>query len=981
MDDLAASQQLMDEESRAELTPGIAASLPSTNGVMNQSASSSARKTSKTNALRKSKKTRSTKHAASEVASPALLRRVQLRPEPISDLSAHTESDEGNEASSGWPVSPIRRPGTQTSLVDAAVEVPDSQTVPTSSDNPLLSPMTSSMPVPASITKQRSPRKRSRKTLRHEVDANNVLPGRAINASEDTSVGNMSPPARFGLKHQQVSSTPLMISQNSSSTKIRGRGVNKVVETPSPTKRPQELSSSQIGRVWELTENSIQDDEDAIIDSQSKLLDQRLRRLKKSKPRQTESASSHSEDLPTADDLVTEEVNSESGYENGTGANQDNLFNETDISSPPEATSTLETPGEKKRKRGSAEIAPSLDQLHNDTPIINDEDLLERYNDDTPDAPRDERENHNVTTVKTISLGDKKDSSVPTITDEAISTKTPRKKQAQSKRRSKINNEETPKTTKQLRKSNVNSDVTPKRSGRPKKSTTPALGSTGHRRIRRSIKDPVNSTTSAQRALDTIRELNHPPDMRTSGDFTEDEEELIRRAIRDYQDKKGLDCSDLVDIIQWTNDSKDGGNSRRTADFTAEETHDGQESNEFWDEMKDVNLARNLDAIKRHIRSQYHAFKSGGWTKDEDKELQKLSELHPRQWKIISMIMGDRSMHDVHNRWRDYLQHGEQRKTGNWSYDEEQLLLHAVTIVAQRDEDHRAESGYLPLPEYSLNDINWPQVSVEMGNTRNRIQAVSKWTQMMAREIPPTIQVHIKPREPDAKQAPEPTPRKRGRARLSEKSNTPRTSKQRSHARKDLDPLTPMSRKGSYQSVASTPGVDRMLWGDKFDLMEAIAAPKYADNSSIDWHEIAAAMGWSWSVRTLQAALRELSGKVGHSDENTKRSFQDTVDAILEFLAQEHGEELGDHYDPYQERLSDAEEEFDFHDKEGLAGATLPNTQRKRKLGARNSPLLSRSGSSRKMRKTKAASNPTTPKNFKSEEMITESDGAMSEGE
>jgi hypothetical protein len=277
------------------------------------------------------------------------------------------------------------------------------------------------------------------------------------------------------------------------------------------------------------------------------------------------------------------------------------------------------------------------------------------------------------------------------------------------------------------------------------------------------------SLSAAEKALDLVRELNYPPDLKSGGSFTQDEDELIRRAIRDYQDRTGLETSQLVELIHWTPPDSHNSSAVRKRDKTAEEVLDQNESKEFWAELKQINLTRKWPMVKQHVRQQYHNFKSGAWTAEEEEQLKDLAELHPNQWKLISEIIGNRSSIDCYNRFKDYVQHGGARNTNRWSQHEEQLLIRALTTVLQRDEDHRAETRLPSIAVYTNTDINWKQVSVEMGDIRSRLQCSVKWTTMQARDPPVKIQLVYQPgREPNLNKTAEPTPKKRGRPRQSE---------------------------------------------------------------------------------------------------------------------------------------------------------------------------------------------------------------------
>ncbi|RMZ72034.1 hypothetical protein GMOD_00007023 [Pyrenophora seminiperda CCB06] len=315
-----------------------------------------------------------------------------------------------------------------------------------------------------------------------------------------------------------------------------------------------------------------------------------------------------------------------------------------------------------------------------------------------------------------------------------------------------------------------NGDQTVKKNRKRKTKTRPSNASvkeadtpgiTPKRKRRRSGKF---DGTPAENALHTIRDLNQPPVLRRYGEFTEDEEELIRRAIVDYQQRNDLDVSELVHIIQWCRHDPSlyrEDHSYRMSNWSSQDRDDSRESQGFWEEIEHINMQRPLEERKKYIRRVYHCFKSGSWSEEEDEQLRKLVAEHPSQWKVVSIKLGTRSMQDCQNRWRDYLEYGENRNTSRWKPEEEELLVRAVNTVAQRDEDLRAATGKPRIDPYTSRDIHWPQVSHEMGDIRSRIQASVKWSKLLKREDPPEIQVEYKPRKFQALATPKSTKKSR----------------------------------------------------------------------------------------------------------------------------------------------------------------------------------------------------------------------------
>jgi hypothetical protein len=302
-----------------------------------------------------------------------------------------------------------------------------------------------------------------------------------------------------------------------------------------------------------------------------------------------------------------------------------------------------------------------------------------------------------------------------------------------------------------------------------RRSNSTATNTPARRYTRKSLVD--TAIMAADRELNNSRMLNHPPILLTSGSFTEDEDEVLRRAIKDYQQRKDLGTEQLVSIIQWTDPSLDHARRRKRSEWTQADFEDEAESKELWDEIKNTEpqLRRKLEIVRRHVQARYHTFKSGAWTEDEDNDLRRMMKQYPSQWKVMSLLMGDRSAPDIQNRWKDYVQYGDQRNTGSWTQQEEQSLLSALVTVMQRDEDERAEKGLPSIAEYSNKDINWSAVCVLIDNVRSRLQCTVKWTQMKERDASANVRpVYRRGRTPDPTRPAAPTPKSSKKPRKGE---------------------------------------------------------------------------------------------------------------------------------------------------------------------------------------------------------------------
>jgi hypothetical protein len=482
------------------------------------------------------------------------------------------------------------------------------------------------------------------------------------------------------------------------------------------------------------------------------------------------------------------------------------------------------------------------------------------------------------------------------------------------------------------------------------------------------------NTSRAEKELNTFRDLNFDPECPSSGPFTEDQNELIRRAVRDYQQRTGLDVENLVSVIQWSDPSFDSENPKQRKDFTEEDMADFEESKAFWDEIMNSqpSLNRSRERVKVHVHAQFSNAKRGAWTIEEDEKLGQLVDEYGKSWKVIAYSMENRDPLDCLNRYKDYAQFGEGRNNGRWTAEEENLLLKALSAFIQKHEDERDAAQLSPIAEYVSAHINWGEIVEQMGKVRSRLQCRVKWDYMKAQGIEAAIirPVYRRGRTPDPNQPVDPTPktpkktpkkdnapsRPRGRPRKSEiggddiSTKTPKKgkaswkstgrtgeengeegsvpTKRRGRPRKsetggeiadtpqheslgtpacdnsdaeeakEVIPRTPLQNGNAVQSVLQTPavGLEEMRWGDKFDLVASIAEDmSISEEEDIDWHKISETLNNTWSVRVLQAALKDLLLLV-----EDQGRFVSTIVELASYLTEHCSEkEINQHYDPF----------------------------------------------------------------------------------
>jgi hypothetical protein len=265
------------------------------------------------------------------------------------------------------------------------------------------------------------------------------------------------------------------------------------------------------------------------------------------------------------------------------------------------------------------------------------------------------------------------------------------------------------------------------------------------RTVRKSIETSVEaSNTGTARApgahfeLANERLLNDPLELRKAGEFSKDEEELLRRYIASYKLKNDISVPELVALIQFTRPHQ-YDTSDSYVELRAQKIHVAHIMT-FWKGLYKVLPMRTSDkkksgttSIQRHVRRRYHNSKrSGGWTAEEDDILKALFDTYPRQWKKISEIMANRSATDCRDRWRDYVQYGENRNVKMWCPEEVERLESAVRDVIKEVKEESGEGGLSEVDESTTVDISWQAVSQKMGGTRSRLQCSKKWKQMQS---------------------------------------------------------------------------------------------------------------------------------------------------------------------------------------------------------------------------------------------------------
>jgi hypothetical protein len=373
----------------------------------------------------------------------------------------------------------------------------------------------------------------------------------------------------------------------------------------------------------------------------------------------------------------------------------------------------------------------------------------------------------------------------------------------------------------------------------------------------------------AAKELASVRELSHPPDVRTEGPFSDDEAEIIRRAIANYKRKHRLDIDGLVNVIQASRPYRSGVESRQERASRLDQEKVLQDiATDFWIEIFQALPDRKKPSVRKAIRAKYHNNKGhGNWDEEDDERLRELYEAYGSQWTVIAEQMGNRDDISCRHRWNNYLHPGEQRNTERWTEEEETKLRRAVRDATDR----------------SRQEVNWTDVSAAMG-TRSRVQIAQKWKKMMKREFSdPNTMMDAQPR-----------------GRKSRKPKSRVQPRQYDDAAKDRPRPQPDTVLHSVETPAPdntkvrTIGAELMRAGDKVDLMESVMNNgRPARIEDIEWDKVANNLRLSrWSATDCKDGFRQLLAYAG-----PQASFPEALSALDVLMSEVTGQDREQIYD------------------------------------------------------------------------------------
>lgn len=194
-----------------------------------------------------------------------------------------------------------------------------------------------------------------------------------------------------------------------------------------------------------------------------------------------------------------------------------------------------------------------------------------------------------------------------------------------------------------------------------------------------------------------------PQEQIRNGPLDHEEVRIVEQIVRDYRDSQHLSQAEL-------NES-----------FHKIDSH----SFHMLSVMIETLRNRTRRALMRFCQRHYHNYSRGSFTDEEDRTIIKCQAERPDQWVWIAAQV-DRLPGDCRDRWKDYLRLKNERKTHEWSAEEEARLLEAMKSSLEQLQEMGPVCDGMSIYELRPDDVSYLFVSNHVG-TRNRLQCRKRW--------------------------------------------------------------------------------------------------------------------------------------------------------------------------------------------------------------------------------------------------------------
>ena len=395
------------------------------------------------------------------------------------------------------------------------------------------------------------------------------------------------------------------------------------------------------------------------------------------------------------------------------------------------------------------------------------------------------------------------------------------------------------------------------------------------RKKRRMPTAPSNPTSSVKKLyssqLDHMEDLSQTNLTRQTGPFSSEESDTIFAWRDSYCSEHECSHQKFAEIVQ--------ANALNNPSLNA-----------FWSDVHSLLPDRHRQAIQKFCRRKFHNYgKRGAWTVEEDEMLKQAVAEKGQSWKAVGEICG-RLAEDVRDRYRNYHRNAENRNTEAWTEQEVKNLVQAVgeciwltqeARVQERNEVLRKTGYDIGINEEPDEDeleklIHWQVVSDRMGGSRSRLQCSYKWKALKLA----------------------------GRTDFTRSLRKLKRTMERLQSGIVDVPAGP--RKDWRRVQARRRVAQKMLPGDKYDLLEALLYCGASEEKTIVWQALGRKQQWRlrWSTADLKAAWAIMKEELDEEGD-LGEGYVDAVKTLLTKLMSEEGERLEERWEPGTDDAAD----------------------------------------------------------------------------
>ena len=228
-------------------------------------------------------------------------------------------------------------------------------------------------------------------------------------------------------------------------------------------------------------------------------------------------------------------------------------------------------------------------------------------------------------------------------------------------------------------------------------------------KTRKSKSGLVGNCKTISLEVERIKVQPLPGNTFLQGVLSEEEKQAFAQTIKSFQIQKGLTQYEVNEMVK-------------------DHPHKTGSHVQLWNALILAVPHRKTAKLRDYARKNFHNYVARGrWTPEQDEELIDLHNKFGDSWVSIGAQI-NRHPEDVRDRWRNHLSWGKQMRSGKWTAQEENELIHLVRkAVVRISKDRQKHPNKYPTGENSDQLVDFKMIGQSMSTKRSRLQCLYKW--------------------------------------------------------------------------------------------------------------------------------------------------------------------------------------------------------------------------------------------------------------